>query len=521
MKVVTETMRRTSGIRVGTIVTLAVLLVALSVGAGAYAFHPSGSVRTAALAHSDVSRTLAALPTTHHAAAVPSVKIVSSHPSGAAVRPNAGPASNLTGVTIAPGISNLNGGASVVLTATLVCQGNITCDANVTATTTYNWTVANPLAGSLNVTNTSSVKFTALWAVASTDITLVATNNTTAVNSTAVVNVASTGAPAISITYTVAWKVYEILPLTVTFNISVANGSIGPATTNVTLNVRDLTGGCATFFNLIGLPPCPTVINDSLKVTSGQTSYSMTVNYSVLNAAHYADATKGLFPADEYQFITWVNENNSIANVTAGFEANTFLVFQTPSGVFASPVPGSSISTGNVTFVVTYGGDFITAAQLVVENATKQVVYLQAVFAVGQGSRTVGAPTPWLAATPGVYTAIVNVTTPYGSFLITQAYTVVPAGQTIYVNHTAYHNVSLLGGLSPGIAGMLLLVVGLIVGLVVALVLGRMMWGQPAQPAAPQPWSPSSSSSSTSTTTTPSTGSSDMGSEGGGSTPPK
>ncbi|MFI5414969.1 MAG: hypothetical protein ACHQ16_04800, partial [Candidatus Lutacidiplasmatales archaeon] len=235
----------------------------------------------------------------------------------------------------------------------------------------------------------------------------------------------------------------------------------------------------------------------------------------------YANPTAGVFPADVFQFIAWVSDNNSAANQTAGLEQNAYLVFHTPSGIFAQPVPGDSLSTGNVSFAVTYYGDYLQAAELIVTNATGQVVFVQAVFAVGQGNRTVVAPTMWLAVTPGQYTAYINFTTPYGSYQSSQKYTVIPAGQTIYINQTAYHNASLLGGLSQGLSGMLLLVIGLIIGLVVALVLGRMMWGTPSQPSSPQPWSPTQSSDSSGTTssggtssTPPSTGSSDMSSEG-------
>jgi len=65
-------------------------------------------------------------------------------------------------------------------------------------------------------------------------------------------------------------------------------------------------------------------------------------------------------------------------------------------------------------------------------------------------------------------------------------------GGLTYVNTTNWHNASLLGGLSPGVASALLLVVGLIIGMIVALALGRMMWGG-GKPASAQPWSGSKS----------------------------
>jgi hypothetical protein len=310
--------------------------------------------------------------------------------------------------------------------------------------------------------------------------------------------------------------VYMQVPWDLTFTVSVTGGSVSPSQTWVSVNVRDLIPTCGSQYSFLGAPPCPEVLNVSVPVTSGQSSWSYEMNYTNLDSAGYANPTAGVFPADVYQFIAWVSDNNSVANVTTALEQNAYLVFHDPSGVFNNPVPSTSLSTGNLTFAVTYTGDYITGAELSVTNATGQVVFLAGVFAAGQGNRTVVVDTAWLAVTPGVFTATVNVTTPYGDYLFSQKYTVIPAGQTIYINQTSYHNASLIGGVSSGIAGMLLLVVGLIIGLVVALVLGRMMWGTPSQPSSPQPWSPTQSSSSsggTDSSSSSSSGSSDMSSD--------
>jgi hypothetical protein len=525
-------MRRTSGIRVGTIAILAVLLVALSVGAGAFAFPSAVAVRTAG-AHSESARTLAA----------PHSALATHAPSPAVLRPVAGHAhpgainatnnTTLTSIAITPINTTIAPGASLVLSATLTCMSNntanatvVACPANLTANVSYAWSVGTPFAGSLNESNQSTVTFTANWATSSTTVGLTGAlsdfptyNNSTVNAAPATINVATSEAPAITITYTTAFQVYMHVPWWLNFTVSVTGGSVAPTSTWVYVNVRDLIPTCGSQYSFLGAPPCPEVFNVSLPVSSGQSTFSYLVNYTNLDQAGYANPTAGVFPADVYQFIAWVTDNNSAANQTAANEQNAYLVFHNPSGVFASPVPGDSLSTGNVSFAVTYFGDYIQAAELIVKNATGQIVFVQGVFAAGQGNRTVVAPTEWLAVTPGQYTAYINFTTPYGTYVSSQSYTVIPAGQTIYINQTAYHNASLLGGLSQGISGMLLLVIGLIIGLVVALVLGRMMWGTPSQPSSPQPWSPtqsgdSSSSSGGTSSMPPSTGSSDMSSEG-------
>jgi hypothetical protein len=320
--------------------------------------------------------------------------------------------------------------------------------------------------------------------------------------------------PTVSLKYTSTFSLYEFTPFWANWTVTVGNGSLGNTTTWVNFNVRDIVGNCGTNYSFLGAPFCPTVVNISEQVRSGVSTFSELLNYSTLNSTGYATSTGGVFPSDNYQFIVWAVDNNTVANVSSGLEVNSYPIFTPPSGAFVSPLPGGELSTGNITFAVRYTGQFIQGAELTVTNSAKQIVYLQAMFATQQGNRTVAAPTAWLAVTPGVYTATVNITTPYGLYAFSQAYTVVPAGQIIYVNHTSSTPSGGLGGLSPPVTATLLLVVGLIIGLIVALVLGRMMWGTPSQPSSPQPWSPSSSSdssstSSSSTESTSSGGSSD------------
>lgn len=524
-------MRRTSGIRVGTIAVLAVLLLALSVGAGAFAFPSVTAVRTGVGAHTESARTLAAphVAVAAHAPTPAMVRHAAAHPDA-----NATNNTTLTNVTIAPLTVTVAPGGSVVLTATLTCASNNTangtvvpCPTNLTANVTFTWSTSTPFAGYLNNSSqpSGSIKFLAHWSLSSTTVDVKAVlsdfpeyNNSTVIAPAASITVFAPDAPSASISYSTSFSVYMQVPWTLSFSVSMTNATITPGQTWVHVNARDLIPTCGSQYSFLGAPPCPEVINVSVPLTAGQSTWTYAINYTNLDSAGYANPTAGVFPADVFQFIAWVTDNNSVANQTSALEQNAYLVFHTPSGVFASPVPGDSLSTGNVSFAVTYYGDYLTAAELIVKNATGQIVFVQGVFAGGQGNRTVVAPTEWLAATPGEYTAYINFTTPYGNYLSSQKYTVIPAGQTIYINQTAYHNASLLGGLSQGLSGMLLLVIGLIIGLVVALVLGRMMWGTPSQPSSPQPWSPTQSGGSGSgggsSSSSSTTGSSDMSSEG-------
>jgi len=414
--------------------------------------------------------------------------------------------------TVAPG-------GSVTFTASALCTVNGTANQTCPYNVTYAWSSAAPDLGGLSSASGSSTTYTAMWNALGTDSVMLtgSYNNTTALTSVdaapTTVNVFASGAPSVSVTYSTAFKLYMPLPFTVSWNISVTNGSIAPSSTWVTLNVRDISGNCGSLFGLG--PVCPTVVNLTQKVSSGQTAYSQVLNVSNLNSAGYATASGGAFPRDEYQLLVWATENNSVANRTFAGQQNVYPVFQTPVGVYVSPLPGADLSTGNVTFVVTYTGDYIQGVVLqVTDVANKQIVFVSPMFVVGTGNRTIGANAPWLAATAGSYVASIVVTTPYGLNYINQTLTVIPAGQTIYVNHTSTQTESLPGGLSAAVTATILLVVGLIIGLIVALVLGRMMWGAPMQPSSPQPWSPNQGSGGSSGGTMDSSSSSTDSSSG-------
>lgn len=190
--------------------------------------------------------------------------------------------------------------------------------------------------------------------------------------------------------------------------------------------------------------------------------------------------------------------NASTATLTEAIVTPPWATLLTPS----ISTGGPQASPGNVTVVIQYSGDDVTAANITIVNSGGTLVFSTIMTSLDIGNVTSAAATPWLVVTPGSYTATIDLTTAYGtvaSFPFT--FDIVKssgATTTIWVNSTLFHNGStnkpLISGLSNGATASILLVVGLIIGLVVALVLGRMMWGgsPPSTPPA-QPWSASKS----------------------------
>lgn len=303
----------------------------------------------------------------------------------------------------------------------------------------------------------------------------------------------SAGNVSATLSFQTTVPLYEILPFHVGFNVSVTNATISSSNTWVTLAIKDVAlvpnavtgvGECTSVF---ALAPCPTVGNISLNssVGAGTTSYTATVTAAAL-------AGYGPLPEDQYLIQPYVTINNGVNNGTFGAQAEAYIVTGPPTAQFVAPLPNSALSTGNVTFVVEYGGSYLNGANVSVyriNGANRSLVYVQGVFAPGSGNRTVGVTTAWFVSVPGDYQEVLTVTAPYTTATFLLNLTVVPAGSNSYLNQTVYNNDTLFPGLGGAASGTILLVVGLIVGLVTAMVLGRMMWAGGAKAAPAQPWS--------------------------------
>jgi hypothetical protein len=308
----------------------------------------------------------------------------------------------------------------------------------------------------------------------------------------------SLGNVSVAVTITNTPQAYILLPYTISWDVSVTNGSVTAGSTWMSITILDINnaGTCVSVF--FGVAPCPTVVNVSANssVATGVTSYSQTITSDDVLSAGY---NGGVLPADQFQILVWVTVNNGVNNATFGGQEQAFIVPSLPSGSFIAPSSTGALSPGNATIAINYSGNYVNGATVTVyagTDATGKVVYSQGVFVPGVGSHIVS--TVWTVVAAGSYFGVLNVHAPYGQWNFTAAWSVnaQAGGGTVYQNTTTWINTtttttggttSLISGLSNGAAGALLLVVGLIVGMIVALALGRSMWGG-SKPAPAQAW---------------------------------
>ncbi|HZY69996.1 MAG TPA: C2H2-type zinc finger protein [Thermoplasmata archaeon] len=286
---------------------------------------------------------------------------------------------------------------------------------------------------------------------------------------------------------------YQVVPFNLTYVISVSGNQGVPVNINnlaATVEVDYQLGACDPQFGI----PCPLVTNNTVPLTNATTSYSTTVDSAFLTAANFGGATSASqLPSGQYRINVWLTVTNTTSAAAAprvvGGGHITYLVINPTSGVILSPANGTTISTGNTTISVAFGGDFLSGANVTVTNGAGSIVFSNGVFVSGSGIRGSSTSTPWVATTPGAYKIWLTTTTQYGVTFKTAAnVTVVAAGQTVYQNSSSYQNATVIPGLSGPIAGTILILVGLIVGMGVAFALGRAMWGG-AKPSPAQPWS--------------------------------
>ncbi len=311
-----------------------------------------------------------------------------------------------------------------------------------------------------------------------------------------------------SVALTSTPPLYIQLPYTISFTVTVSN--VVWTTLNGSLNVqiRDVASICQ---GGLGLSlQCPAVVNISLNssLKNGVSDYSTTITTTNLTAPQFRESCpaggppctydNGIFPNDQYQIFVFASANNSFSADTGVAEQTGYLITSNPTASLLAPTAGNSVSTGNVSVAISYGGSYVTGASIAIypgSTSTGSPVYTQSLFAPGAGTQTVVAAAPWAVATSGAYLAVINVTTPYSTTFFSTSLTVVSAGGGIvYVNTTQYQNTTGGGGgkifgLTTQVGGTVLLVAGLIIGMIVAFMLGMMMWGGAPKSGSPaQPW---------------------------------
>ncbi len=320
------------------------------------------------------------------------------------------------------------------------------------------------------------------------------------------------------------------VPYDLNFTISVTNGTITPATTSVVVSVVDAT------------IPAP-IYNYSLPVTPGQTQYTLPITEQTVtqcNASFWIPGTGGdsgvpltpvcpyTSPTDDFYFTLNVTENG-IGAPTNGTMSTYFtsigpaFFIGTAATISLVAPTGTNpyLSVGNISFATLYAGQYVSGANLTVYSGTTVV------FSALMTQLVTGVPATavWPATAAGTYSLVVVMTrTSGGPVYVNETLTLVTGGGgTVYQNSSTYHNVTLLGSLSPAVAGTILLLVGLIVGMIVALLVGRMMWGGSKPQEPPQQWEQGTSGTSASGTEATSgtgTGDSGGGATSDGGTPP-
>jgi hypothetical protein len=291
-------------------------------------------------------------------------------------------------------------------------------------------------------------------------------------------------------------------PFNLNFTLTVANGSISSSVTTATLAVVDATIPAAIAFYPIAIAP-------------GQTSFSFPVDEATVATCTVAFFCPYTSPTDDFYFTLNLTENGVGAPTNGSYAVSTVSVgpaffIGTPANItLLSPHgAGPTLTTGNITFATLYTGQYTSGANLTVYNSGNVPVFTASMTQLATG---VPATAVWDATATGTYKVVASLSRTSGPDVYANStLNIVPSAQGgfVFSNSSTYHNVTLLGHLSPAVAGTILLLVGLIVGMIVALLVGRMMWGgggnKPQEP--PQQWEQGSSSTSTSTTESSSSG---------------
>jgi hypothetical protein len=498
MKVVTDLMRPASGRNVGAVATTAILVLAgvAALGFGLLGAHSAVSVgipHGGAVApftkavHPEAPAKPLGLPSPP----VTVVVVITAQPPTASTVPESFNFSVVvTGANIDPSNLTLGVAAWEVTPSTLIANFSVPV---VAAQSAYTVTI-DYAALSTQLFNGGNLPGGAyqytVWATASNSsnatVAPATTSTTTAQSTLYVLNVRTGLSNGLTL--------YEVVPFTITFNVTISgnqNIALRTDTTTLSVEARFIVSGCGSQFGLGG--PCPSVANVTVQPVNGTTSYSFNVTSAFLLSSGFGAAKNYTqLPTGEYQIIAWAtvyNATNPNAEARTGAAAhNQWLVLNKPAGSVLAPSNGTTVSTGNVTIAVGYGGDFINGANVTVTSSTGATVFSNPVFVPGSSFRAATALTPWVVTTPGTYTITLVVTTIPGAVLRSSAVvTVVPAGGVVFQNTSSYSNQTVIPGLSGAVGGALLIVIGLIIGMIVALALGRAMWGG-TKPAPAQPW---------------------------------
>jgi hypothetical protein len=230
---------------------------------------------------------------------------------------------------------------------------------------------------------------------------------------------------SLSYTNLASSDLYPVLPFDLNWTANIPSSQISNKTFNMSLEIQYITAGCAGKY-------CPIVVNETIKVHPGQTSFGQNVNRSLLAANGFFGGA-GDFPPGQYALTVWLNANHS---GSVEVQADVFLIFDPLTAVIVGPAAGAVVPLGNLTISYGYSGLDIGGATLsVFASGGTAPVFQAGAFLPGYGARS--NSTTWVSVAPGAYRIVLNLTTPYRNLTTSEWINVSSLSNKVYFNGTS------------------------------------------------------------------------------------
>ena len=268
-------------------------------------------------------------------------------------------------------------------------------------------------------------------------------------------------------------NVYSAMPFNLTWSTDIPSSEVSNKTFNMSLEIQYITNGCSGRF-------CPLVVNLSIPIHPGNTSWSQSINRSLLaKDGFYSGA--GDFPPGQYSLIIWLNANHS---GSVQQSAVTYLVFDPLTAQINGPSANAVVPSGNLTISYAYNGQYIESATLSVYQKGNPVpVYQVGAFIPGIGSR--GGSSTWTSVTPDAYELALNVSTPYENLTAAEWINVTSASARTFINGTGVQQP--IFNLPPVATATALVLIAAIIGLLLGALIAAPMRSAARGPSAAKP----------------------------------
>jgi subtilase family serine protease len=254
-------------------------------------------------------------------------------------------------------------------------------------------------------------------------------------------------------------NVYSLMPFNLTWQIDIPPQFVSNKTFNMSLEIRYVASGCGGV-----LFPCPQVVNLSIPIHPLQTSFSQSINRSLLEKNGFYSGADDL-PPGQYELFVWLNANHS---GSVQQMVPTYLVFDPLTAAIDGPGPNAQVPLGNVTISYSYSGQYVQGAYLSVYPArSTSPVFQVSALVPGIGGR--GGSATWTSVSDGTYTIVLNLSTPYQNFTVSNTINVTSGSALVYLNKSAQSQPIM--GWPASLTGTALTIIGAIVGLFLGLLL--------------------------------------------------